>query len=81
MAVGKAMTGADPQSVDVIINTHPVVVKGEPQSDEIYRQAEASLKQKEILIQVNLNAGPASKKVWTCDYSLDYIKINANYIS
>jgi glutamate N-acetyltransferase / amino-acid N-acetyltransferase len=81
MAVGKAMIGADPQSVDVNINTYPVVAKGEPQSDEIYRQAEASLKQKEILIQVNLNAGPASKKVWTCDYSLDYIKINANYIS
>ncbi len=81
MAVGKAMVGADPQTVDVNINSFPVVVKGEPQSGESYQQAEASLKQKEILIQVDLNAGPASKKVWTCDYSLDYIKINANYIS
>lgn len=81
MAVGKTMIGADPQTLDVSINAYPVVVKGEPQTGQTYQQAEASLKQKDILIQVNLNAGPASKRVWTCDYSLDYIKINANYIS
>ncbi|MEW6515904.1 MAG: bifunctional glutamate N-acetyltransferase/amino-acid acetyltransferase ArgJ [candidate division FCPU426 bacterium] len=81
MAVGKTMIGADPETLDVAINAIPVVVKGEPQNEEICRRAEATLKQKEISIQVNLNAGPASKRVWTCDYSLEYIKINANYIS
>ncbi|MBV8659892.1 MAG: bifunctional glutamate N-acetyltransferase/amino-acid acetyltransferase ArgJ [Burkholderiales bacterium] len=33
----------------------------------------------EILIRVVLNRGPVSATVWTCDFSYDYVKINADY--
>ncbi|RLJ67736.1 bifunctional glutamate N-acetyltransferase/amino-acid acetyltransferase ArgJ [Sulfurisoma sediminicola] len=35
----------------------------------------------EITIRVDLGRGPAQGKVWTCDFSYDYVKINADYRS
>ncbi|MBL8509806.1 MAG: bifunctional ornithine acetyltransferase/N-acetylglutamate synthase, partial [Chitinimonas sp.] len=35
----------------------------------------------EILIRVVLNRGPVAATVWTCDFSYDYVKINADYRS
>jgi glutamate N-acetyltransferase/amino-acid N-acetyltransferase len=32
-----------------------------------------------VTIAVNLNAGDAAVTMWTCDYSYDYIRINADY--
>lgn len=35
----------------------------------------------EISVRVDLARGPASATVWTCDFSYDYVKINADYRS
>lgn len=35
----------------------------------------------EILVRVVLNRGHANATVWTCDFSYDYVKINADYRS
>ena len=35
----------------------------------------------EIAIDVDLGAGEASTTVWTCDFTHDYISINADYRS
>ena len=35
----------------------------------------------EITIRVNLSRGEASATVWTCDFSYEYVKINADYRS
>jgi len=35
--------------------------------------------QKEIAIDVHLGLGEASFTVWTCDLSLDYVRINSRY--
>jgi glutamate N-acetyltransferase / amino-acid N-acetyltransferase len=37
------------------------------------------MKKKEIQIEVDLGVGTESAKVWTCDFSYDYVKINAEY--
>ncbi len=39
------------------------------------------MKKSEITIRVVLNRGAASTTVWTCDFSYDYVKINADYRS
>jgi glutamate N-acetyltransferase/amino-acid N-acetyltransferase len=46
-----------------------------------YREehAAAVMKQPEITIRVRLNRGKAAATVWTCDFSYDYVKINAEY--
>lgn len=39
------------------------------------------MKQAEILVRVALGRGMAEGTVWTCDFSYDYVKINADYRS
>jgi glutamate N-acetyltransferase/amino-acid N-acetyltransferase len=39
------------------------------------------LKKNEIRLLVRLNKGVYSDHVWTCDFSYDYVKINASYRS
>lgn len=44
-------------------------------------QGSAIMKEAEILVRVDLARGDASCTVWTCDFSYDYVKINADYRS
>jgi glutamate N-acetyltransferase/amino-acid N-acetyltransferase len=39
------------------------------------------MKQSEITVRVHLGRGAASQTVWTCDFSHDYVTINADYRS
>jgi glutamate N-acetyltransferase/amino-acid N-acetyltransferase len=41
----------------------------------------AAMKPAEIVVRVDLGRGTAQGKVWTCDFSYDYVKINADYRS
>ncbi len=41
----------------------------------------AAMKPAEIVVRVDLGRGRAAGKVWTCDFSYDYVKINADYRS
>lgn len=44
-------------------------------------QGQAVMRAEEIVVRVVLNRGEASATVWTCDFSYDYVKINADYRS
>jgi glutamate N-acetyltransferase/amino-acid N-acetyltransferase len=44
-------------------------------------QGAAIMKESDILVRVVLNRGHADCTVWTCDFSYDYVKINADYRS
>lgn len=44
-------------------------------------QGAAIMKEPEILVRVDLARGNAAATVWTCDFSYDYVKINADYRS
>jgi glutamate N-acetyltransferase/amino-acid N-acetyltransferase len=48
-----------------------------------YREADGAriMKDAEITVRVDLARGAASATVWTCDFSYDYVKINADYRS
>jgi glutamate N-acetyltransferase/amino-acid N-acetyltransferase len=39
------------------------------------------MKQSEITIRIGLGRGEERDTVWTCDFSYDYVKINADYRS
>ena len=51
--------------------------------DPQYQEADGArvMKQSEITVRVGLGRGAASDTVWTCDFSYDYVKINADYRS
>ncbi|SFK27557.1 glutamate N-acetyltransferase [Nitrosomonas aestuarii] len=48
-----------------------------------YREEDGQqvMNQSEIVVRIVLNRGAASATVWTCDFSYDYVKINADYRS
>ena len=39
------------------------------------------MKNDEIVVRVTLGRGDVSATVWTCDFSHDYVRINADYRS
>ncbi|OIR19288.1 arginine biosynthesis bifunctional protein ArgJ [mine drainage metagenome] len=48
-----------------------------------YREEDGQrvMKQSDITIRVELNRGAVNATLWTCDFSYDYVKINASYRS
>ena len=44
-------------------------------------QGSAVMKEPEILVRVDLARGEAACTIWTCDFSYDYVRINADYRS
>lgn len=44
-------------------------------------QGAAIMQESDILVRVVLNRGSVNCTVWTCDFSYDYVKINADYRS
>ncbi|MDP2759211.1 MAG: bifunctional glutamate N-acetyltransferase/amino-acid acetyltransferase ArgJ [Sideroxyarcus sp.] len=48
-----------------------------------YQEADGQrvMQQSEITVRVVLNRGAANATLWTCDFSYDYVKINASYRS
>ena len=48
-----------------------------------YKEEDGSrvMQDAEITVRVDLGRGPAKATVWTCDFSYDYVKINADYRS
>ena len=48
-----------------------------------YREEDGQrvMQQSDITIRVELNRGAANATLWTCDFSYDYVKINASYRS
>ena len=51
--------------------------------DMRYREEQGvrAMKKPEFTVRAVLNRGKASATVWTCDFSYDYVKINAEYRS
>lgn len=78
MAAGKSGIPFDPDQADVKIGPHLVFHAGSSVNfDRI--AAHEYLKNTEVQIVLDLNMGDVAATVWTCDYSYDYIKINAEY--
>ncbi|MFT3847908.1 MAG: bifunctional glutamate N-acetyltransferase/amino-acid acetyltransferase ArgJ [Propionivibrio sp.] len=50
---------------------------------DLYREEDGAriMQSSEITVRVDLGRGPACSKVYTCDFSYDYVKINADYRS
>lgn len=78
MAIGKSEAEFDPYQVNVYLEHYQLVKDGmDAGYDE--NRATALLAQDSVLITIDLCAGDAEITMWTCDYSYDYIRINADY--
>ncbi|HTQ96367.1 MAG TPA: bifunctional glutamate N-acetyltransferase/amino-acid acetyltransferase ArgJ [Candidatus Acidoferrum sp.] len=77
-AAGRAGVKFDPDRVDIHMAGIPVLRKGQPLPFN-ERAASNRLLEKQVHIVVNLHAGRASARYWTCDFTAEYVRINASY--
>ncbi len=79
-AIGYAgVTDLDVNGIEVYLGDVLVAEKGGRASSYTEAQGAAVMKEAEITIRAVLNRGSANATVWTCDFSYDYVKINAEY--
>ena len=78
MAAGKSGAEFDPYQVDVWLGDYQLVKNGMDAGFDEDKATELFSKDT-VTITVDLNAGDATVTMWTCDYSHDYISINADY--
>ncbi|ROZ72706.1 bifunctional glutamate N-acetyltransferase/amino-acid acetyltransferase ArgJ [Ramlibacter sp. WS9] len=81
-AVGYAgIDDLDQTKIDLHLDDVHVAVNGG--RNPAYREEDGQrvMKQSEITVRVGLGRGNAADTVWTCDFSHDYVSINADYRS
>jgi glutamate N-acetyltransferase / amino-acid N-acetyltransferase len=81
-AVGYAGIGdLDQTGIDLYLDDVHVAVRGG--RNPAYREEDGQrvMKKSEITVRVVLGRGNAADTVWTCDFSHDYVSINADYRS
>ena len=80
-ALGRSGIDFDPYRVDIAFDDVFLVQDGLALGKEAEAAATGILKQKAFTVNVDLKAGTAAGEVYTCDFSVDYVKINADYRS
>jgi glutamate N-acetyltransferase/amino-acid N-acetyltransferase len=79
MAVGKSGVRLDPSKLSVAMGGVMVAENGKRASRYNESLLTDHLHGTEVLIQVDLGIGRSKGRVWTCDLTHDYIRINADY--
>lgn len=77
-AAGRSGAAFEIAHTSVSIGDVQVFVNGVPHDDRAPQAADELLK-KEIAITVDLGLGTHDATMWTCDFSAEYVKINAEY--
>ena len=81
-AIGYAgVDDLDVNTLDLYLGDVLVAEKGGRAASYVEEQGSAVMSESDILVRVVLNRGDASATIWTCDFSYDYVKINADYRS
>jgi glutamate N-acetyltransferase/amino-acid N-acetyltransferase len=80
-AAGRSGVEMDPEKIDIFFNEVCMVRHGAGCGRDAEAETAGILKLPEFEIRIDLNSGNGSSSVLTCDFSVDYVKINADYRS
>jgi len=79
-AVGRAgVAGLDLEALEIYLGDVCLVRAGGRADDYTEARGQAVMDQEEITIAIDLKRGDVQETVWTCDFSHDYVTINAEY--
>ena len=78
-ALGRSGAKFDPQKVAISFDDKAIVENGLWLGAEAEAAASKVLQQKSFFVHIDLKAGKAACEIYTCDFSIDYVKINADY--
>ena len=80
-AAGRAGVPLNPDMVDVFVGPVQMVSRGMGCGKAVEAEATRVLKSDEFCIALDLHLGLGRASVFTCDFSIEYVKINADYRS
>lgn len=81
-AVGRSQVEAlDVNAVTIWLGETLLIEKGQPAPTYREELGQVEMKRDEINVRIQMGRGSASATTWTCDFSYDYVKINAEYRS
>jgi len=81
-AIGYAgIDDLDVDNLQLYLGNVLVAENGGRAASYLEEQGAAIMKESDILVRVVLNRGKDNITIWTCDFSYDYVKINADYRS
>ncbi|MGM0571729.1 bifunctional glutamate N-acetyltransferase/amino-acid acetyltransferase ArgJ [Marinobacter sp.] len=79
-AVGRAgVEGLDLEAIEIFLGDVCLVRNGGRADDYTEERGQAVMDQQEVTIRIDLKRGRIEERVWTCDFSHDYVTINAEY--
>jgi glutamate N-acetyltransferase/amino-acid N-acetyltransferase len=78
-ALGRSGADFDPDRVDISFDDVMMVKDGLGQDEAVEERATMVLKQPRFTVTIDLKAGSGTCAFYTCDLSLEYVKINADY--
>jgi glutamate N-acetyltransferase/amino-acid N-acetyltransferase len=81
MAVGKSGEAADRDRLSIAFGDHVVAEKGQRSPAYNEKKAAAAVARREVEISVDVGIGKGKARVWTCDLTEGYIRINGSYRS
>jgi glutamate N-acetyltransferase/amino-acid N-acetyltransferase len=80
-ALGRSGAPLLPNAVDIAFNDVLLVKNGLWCGSEAEAEATKVLKLPEFAVNIDVHMGEGRASYWTCDFSIDYVKINADYRS
>lgn len=80
-AMGRAGVPFDQNRVQLSFGDVVMVENGQGLGPEAEAKATEVLKEKTFTVSIDLHGGEGSAEMYTCDFSIDYVKINADYRS
>jgi glutamate N-acetyltransferase/amino-acid N-acetyltransferase len=81
-AIGYAgVSDLNVDAIDLYLDDVHVATQGGRHPDYLESMGQAVMNQSEITVRIVLNRGEVKATVWTCDFSHEYVSINADYRS
>ena len=81
MAVGKSGEAADRDRLSIAFGNYVVAENGARAAGYDEKKAAAAVARREVAIAVDVGVGTGKARVWTCDLTEGYIRINGSYRS
>ena len=80
-AAGRAGVAFEPERMDIFFNDVLMFSEGSGRGAAVEDEVTKVLKLSEFVITIDLHSGECQTSVWTCDFSVEYVRINADYRS
>ncbi|MDH3975874.1 MAG: bifunctional glutamate N-acetyltransferase/amino-acid acetyltransferase ArgJ [Deltaproteobacteria bacterium] len=80
-ALGGSGIVLDESRLDIYFDNVQIVKGGLFTGEEAEKKATQAMKKDEFSLLIDINLGPHESRIWTCDLTHDYIRINAEYRS